>query len=299
MKAAVEAYVALRRVAGFALGNTEYLLRSFARFTHDRDEAHIRTASVVEWAGQAPSLAQRHRRYETVRLFAEYARLDEPRHDSPPPRYFAYRKTRRPPRLYTLAEIEQLVATALRLPPADSRRPQTYAALISLLAATGLRIAEALALTLADVTADSLLIRKSKGQKTRLVPLHPTAVAGVDAYLRRRRSCGGDRVFVSDRGRPLVYQTVHGVFRRLVRVTGLPAIGGRAPSLHGLRHTFAVRALVTSPTGRHEVGEAMRALATYLGHVSIVSTYWYLEATPELLTDVAVAIEGWVSGGQP
>ena len=73
MKAAVEAYVALRRVAGFALGNTEYLLRSFARFTHDRHEAHIRTASVVEWAGQAPSLAQRHRRYETVRLFAEYA----------------------------------------------------------------------------------------------------------------------------------------------------------------------------------------------------------------------------------
>ena len=95
MKAAVEVYVALRRVAGFALGNTEYLLRSFARFTHDRHEAHIRTASVVEWAGQAPSLAQRHRRYETVRLFAEYARLDEPRHDCPPPRYFAYRKTRR------------------------------------------------------------------------------------------------------------------------------------------------------------------------------------------------------------
>jgi len=84
-----------------------------------------------------------------------------------------------------------------------------------------------------------------------------------------------------------------------VRATRLPSIGGRAPSLHGLRHTFAVRALVTSPTGRQQVGQAMRALATYLGHVSIVSTYWYLEATPELLTDVAAASERWVGGGQP
>ena len=104
---------------------------------------------------------------------------------------------------------------------------------------------------------------------------------------------------MSDRRQPLPYQTVHGVFRALVRATRLPSIGGRAPSLHGLRHTFAVRALMTRPTGRQHVGQAMRALATYLGHVSIVSTYWYLEATPELLTDVAAASECWVGGGQP
>ena len=300
MTAAVDAYVALRRVAGFALSNTEYLLHSFARFAHDRHEAHIRTASVMAWASQGPSLAQRHRRYETVRQFAVYVQLDDPRHDTPPPGYFGYRKTRRPPRLYTPAEIDQLLAAAMCLPPRGALRPQTYATLISLLAATGLRIAEALALTLADLTPDGVLIRKTKFQKTRLVPLHDTAIAGLGEYLRhpRRRSVGGDRMFVSDRGRPLVYQTVHGVFRTLVRATRLPSIGGRAPTLHGLRHTFAVRALVTSPTGRQQVGQAMRALATYLGHVSIVSTYWYLEATPELLTDVAAASERWVSGGQ-
>lgn len=144
-----------------------------------------------------------------------------------------------------------------------------------------------------------MLIRKTKFQKTRLVPLHDTAIAGLGEYLRHRRSLGGDRIFVSDRGRPLAYQTVHGVFRTLVRATRLPSIGERAPSLHGLRHTFAVRALVRSPTGRQQVGQAMRALATYLGHVSIASTYWYLEATPELLTDVAAASERWVGGGQP
>ena len=89
---------------------------------------------------------------------------------------------------------------------------------------------------------------------------------------------------------------MHGVFRSLVRATRLPLIAGRAPTLHGLRHTFAVRALEATPTGRAQVGQAMRALATYLGHVSIESTYWYLEATPELLTDVALASERFVSG---
>ena len=196
MKAAVDAYVALRRVAGFALGNTAYLLQSFARFAHDHHEAHIRTASVITWASQGPSLAQRHRRYETVRRFAGYVQLDDPRHDTPPPRYFGYRKTRRPPRLYTPAEIEALVAAATRLPPSGALRPQTYAALIGLLAATGLRIAEALALTPDDLTPDGLLIRKAKCQKTRLVPLHDTAIAGMGEYLRHRhrRALGGDRI---------------------------------------------------------------------------------------------------------
>jgi integrase len=101
---------------------------------------------------------------------------------------------------------------------------------------------------------------------------------------------------------PLPQEVGDAVLRYQTSRSRMPAtdrvFGGRAPTLHGLRHTFAVRALVTSPTGRQQVGQAMRALATYLGHVSIVSTYWYLEATPELLTDVAAASERWVEGGQ-
>ena len=89
------------------------------------------------------------------------------------------------------------------------------------------------------------------------------------------------------------------MFRTLVAAAHLDAAGGRAPRLHGLRHTFAVRALEASPAGRQRIGQSMRALATYLGHVSIASTYWYLEATPELLTDVAAAGERFVDGGRP
>jgi integrase len=299
MIAAVETYLAVRRLGGFALSNNEYLLRSFAAYAGAHGEPVVRTATVITWASLGPSLAQRHRRYETVRQFAAQVHLDDPEHEVPPARYFGYRKTRRPPRLYTTTEIDQVLAAAAQLPPRDSLRPHTYVALISLLAATGLRISEALALQVADLSGDGLLIRKTKFQKTRLVPLHETAVGGLAQYLRHpaRPPSPLSWIFVSEWGHRLRYRDVHAVFRRLVGMAQLRTDGGRAPTLHGLRHTFAVRALKATPTGRSQVGQSMRALATYLGHVSIVSTYWYLEATPELLTDIASAAERFVSGG--
>ena len=297
MIAAVEAYLAVRHLAGFTLSNNECLLRSFAAWAGNRGESIVRTTTLLAWASQGPSLAQRHRRYETVRQFAAHAQLDDPRHETPPAHYFGYRRTRRPPRLYTSAEIDQLLVAAAQLPPRHALTPHTYVALISLLVATGLRISEALALQVADLSGDGLVIRKTKFQKTRLVPLHPTALAGLEQYLRQASRPPSLRswIFVSDWGYQLRYRDVRAVFRRLVARAQLRADGGRAPTLHGLRHTFAVRALKATPTGRAQIGQAMRALATYLGHVSIVSTYWYLEATPELLTDVATVSERLVT----
>lgn len=300
MIAGVDTYLAVRRLGGFALSNTEYLLRSFAAYAGARGEAVTRTATVITWASLGPSLAQRHRRYETVRQWAEQLHLDDPRHEVPPARYFGYRKTRRPPRLYTETDIDQLLSVAAQLPPRDRLTPHTYGALIRLLVATGLRISEALGLQTTDLTADGLVIRKTKFQKTRLVPLHETACRGLAQYLGHpaRPSSREPWVFVSDAGHPLRYRDVHAVFRRLVVDAGLPRTGGRAPTLHGFRHTFAVRALMTTPTDRAQVGQAMRALATYLGHVSIASTYWYLEATPDLLADIATLSEGLVTGAR-
>ena len=179
--------------------------------------------------------------------------------------------------------------------------PKTYAALISLLAATGLRISEALHLLVSDITPDGLLIRKTKFQKTRLVPLHDTAVVGIGQYLAHRQAArrGGDHIFVSDEGQPLVYWKVHSVFRTLLKSAGVHPAGGRWPRIHELRHTFAVRALEASPVGRRRIGQHMLALATYLGHVNIDATYWYLETTPELLRDIAVVAENFVQGGRP
>jgi integrase len=301
MIAAVESYLAIRRAAGFTLSGTEYLLRSFARFVIDQKQTYIRTSTAIEWASQVESVAQRHTRYQTVCRFAQYLRVEDSRHESLPANYFGYRKSRRVPHIYSREEIDSLVLAAMRLPSSDSLQPKTYAALISLLAATGLRISEALHLLVSDITPNGLLIRRTKFQKTRLVPLHDTAVAGLAHYLTQRQEMrrGGDHVFVSDKGLPLAYWKVHSVFRTLVESAGLKPSGGRLPRIHQLRHTFAVRALEASPTGRQRIGQHMMALATYLGHVNINATYWYLETTPELLRDIAVVAEDFVQEGQP
>ena len=231
MMTAVDSYLAVRRATGFTLSNTEYLLRSFAEFAADRRQTHIRTATAVEWAGKAASVAQRHTRYQTVCRFAQYLRVEDSQHQPPPANYFGYRKTRRVPHIYSRDEINGLIVAATRLPSSDSLLPKTYAALVSLLAATGLRISEALHLLVSDITPDGLLIRKTKFQKTRLVPLHDTAVAGIGQYLAHRQTArrGGDHIFVSDEGQPLVYWKVHSVFRTLLKsvVCTPPAADGR------------------------------------------------------------------------
>jgi integrase/recombinase XerD len=300
MMASVETYLAVRRAVGFTLSNTEYLLRSFVDFATNRKETHIRTATTIDWASQAKSVAQRHTRHQTICRFAQYLRVEDFRHELPPAKHFGYRKSRRVPHIYSRDEIVRLVLAATRLPSSDLLLPRTYAALISLLAATGLRISEALHLLVTDITPNGLLIRRTKFQKTRLVPLHATAVTGLAHYLihRQEARCGGDHVFVSDEGQPLVYWKVHSVFRTLLKSAGIKPSGGRWPRIHELRHTLAVRALESSPTGRQRIGQHMLALATYLGHVNINATYWYLETTPDLLLDIAVVAENFVQGGR-
>lgn len=299
MISAIEAYLAVRRATGFKLSNDEYLLRSFARFAATRGERYIRTTTAIEWAKQTSSVAQRDRRLKTVCQFARYLRLDDDQHELPPTDHFGYHKTRRTPFIYSSAQIERLIEAALQLGPPGALRPHTYATLIALLVTTGLRIAEALALCFTDITADGLLIHKTKFQKTRLVPLHDTAVAGLEHYLRRRRQVRSEdeHLFVDEAGRALPYWSVHRTFQRLLKMAGLgSAPGGHHPRLHDFRHVFAVRTLQAGPPDHTSISQQMVALATYMGHTNIYSTYWYLEATPELLRGIAAAGETFLTG---
>jgi len=300
MRNAVAAYLGLRRAAGFEMANAEYLLDSFARFAAERNETHVHTQTAIDWAVQGPSAAQRDERLRAICRFAHHVRVEDGRHELPPANYLGHRKTRRMPYIYSSNEIGHLLEAAGRLGPRGAMRAQTYATLIALLAATGLRVSEALGLRFADITDDGLLIRKTKFRKTRLVPLHDTAAAGLRQYLIRRRQLGAgdDHVFVGGHGRSLPYSAVHCTFKTLLKAAGLwPAAGHHRPRLHDLRHAFAVRALQTSPPGRPRTGQHMVALATYLGHVNIYATYWYLEATADLLSDIADAGETFMAGG--
>jgi integrase len=296
----IERYLAVRRATGFELMNTEYLLRSFARWAAQRGETHIRSESAVAWASQTASVAQRDARLKTICLFARYLRSEDPRHELPCANHFGYRKRRRVPHIYSAVEIGRLLNAASQLGPADSLQPHTYRMLIGLLAVTGLRISEALALRFSEVTPQGLLIHRTKFQKTRLVPLHETTAAALDRYLiRRRERGGGEQVFIAEDGRPLRYRDVYSTFQKVAKAAKVSGSHDHRPRWHELRHTFAVRALEASPKGRQQVGRHLLALATYMGHVNIDATYWYLEATPELLRDIARAAENFIRGGQP
>ncbi len=298
----IESYLALRRSVGFQLRVFEGLLLGFARFAAQLGEKHVVSRSAIKWAARGPTPHQRAKRLDVVRIFARHVRAEDPRHEIPPEGVFPRRRPPFLPIILTHNQLNRLLVAAARLPPVDSLRPWTYCTMFSLLAVTGLRISEALGLRLSDITHDGLMIRETKFRKNRLVPLHPSAVTGLEKYLRRRRRVAGgdDHVFVSLRGRALSYPTVNAVFLCLVRSLGLhPGPRLRGTRIHDLRHGFAVRALEKCGATRTRVDQHMLALSTYLGHAKLESTYWYLHATPVLLSAVADTAEAFAQGTAP
>lgn len=296
---AVESYLAVRRAAGFALRCQGSYLKSFAAFSRARKEQHVSTDVAIEWAGLAPSVPQRARRLGIVIRFARYLRSEDMRHEVPPPVFGRDRRPRPTPYILTDKQIQQVVIAASR----SRYRPcrPTYSTLFCLLSCTGLRVSEAIHLRLDDITPDGLLIRHTKFRKSRIVPLHETARTALEQYLQKRRSysCFDEHVFVSLRRRPLSVQVVDQVFRKIVKQIGLSPGHGRArPTPHSFRHTFAVRALETCPDGRDAITKHMLALSTYLGHSKVEHTYWYLEAVPELMRDIADRTEQFAMGGR-
>jgi integrase/recombinase XerD len=212
----IDDYLALRRAAGFQLRVQEVHLRNYARFAAERDETHVRTESAVRWAAQAPSPYQSGQRLSVIRTFARHVRVEDTRHGAPPTDVFATQRAPHLPFIFTADQVRQLLEHVAQLPPSGSLRPWTYCTLFSLLVVTGMRISEALALRFDDITPDGLLIRATKFQKSRLLPLHPTSQEGLERYLQRRRQFGGadDHVFISLRYRPLRYQTAVGDLSR-------------------------------------------------------------------------------------
>jgi len=294
---AVDSYLSLRHACGFDLKSQGYFLRSFAVFSEARGKRRVCSQTAIAWAGLARSVHQRARRLSHVIRFARYVRAEDPSHEVPPAVFGSEHYARSRPYIFSRLDIVRLLHAA-----AESGHPfrrQTYRTLFALLACTGLRVSEAIRLRLKDVTPDGMLIWNSKFRKSRLVPLHHTARAGLERYLEYRLPYApfDDHVFVSLRGKPLLIGDVEKVFRSAADRIGLPRKSHPTP--HSLRHTFAVRALEASPDGRDRIAEHMVALSTYLGHSSVSYTYWYLEATPELMGDIARRAESFMTGGHP
>jgi len=297
---ALARHVDLHCSLGFKFRSQRSLLGNFVAFAEPYGDTFVRLDRALDWAARAPSPPQRRNRLLTVRRFALAMHAEDPRHEVPPADALGRGRFERPiPHIYRVKEIVHLMRAAAQLGPAGSIRPLMYPTLFGLLAATGMRVSEALALRLADITVDGLMIRQTKFQKSRLLPVHDTTRQALDEYLALRVRLGtlDDALFVSDSGKAPAYSTVVAVFLRLARSIGLRgAPGQRGPRIHDLRHTFAVRSLESCGGDRNAVSRHLIALSTYLGHAHVTDTYWYLQATPIVTRQIAEAGEALYRG---
>lgn len=308
MQSAVQRYLDERRRLGFDLRIAGHQLMQFARYADARRHRGPLTLDLqLDWArehGQRNAPISCARRLEIVRPFATYYRQFKPQTAVPDTTTLGRGHRRLAPHIYTEGEIADLLAAAGPLAPSTG----LYRTLFGLIAATGLRVSEALQLRDVDVDLSSgvLTVRQTKFKKSRCLPLHPSTVAALREYRRRRENAVGrdpDRpFFVSPLGRALPPQTVHRVFAQLRTRLGWVARGGHPrPRIHDLRHTFAVRRVQLWHQHAQRgvtIDHGILWLATYLGHATISHTYWYLTGVPELLAIVGNTFECFAGGAE-
>ena len=296
----IEGYLAVRRAAGFKMECAEWNLRLYARFAEARGDTHVQSATVIDWAAAARSPHASVARVRDAFHLAVHLRAEDVRHEIPPRGVFAHGSQPRLPHIYTDDEVRR-VLDALGEPRLRSSHGPTYQALFALLAVTGMRVGEALRLSIRDVASDGITVRETKFRKSRFLPLHPSTHTALDAYSERwrRLATPDEPFFVSIHQTQMAYSTVNAVYLGVLRRLGLrePKTGTPGPRIHDLRHAFAVRCLETCPDGQKAINRHMLALTTYLGHANVAATSWYLHATPRLMTDIADACESRNDGG--
>jgi integrase len=304
----VQEYLEERRDLGFALTIPGSQLQAFARFADASGHRGPLTRQLItRWARDEAKRATPltwAKRIEAVRPFAKYRARVEPGTYVPDADTFGSSRRRLAPHLYTDQEIVDLLAAAGRLSPKGTLRPATYRTLLGLIAATGLRLSEALRLTCADVDLDAgmLTVRQTKFAKSRLVPLHPTTARALKQYLALRQrhvpALQNGAFLVSATGTAPHKRTVHWVFDRLRKQLGWTARGGHAtPRIHDLRHTFICRRVRLWHEHGTDIDNAMVALSTYVGHAKVSDTYWYLTAAPDLMSVAGRRFEQFVEVG--
>ena len=299
LRQALQDYLLVRRRLGFELKDDGLLLERFVCFLEQAGAVRITTELALVWArepvGAHPSRWRE--RLGTVRGFARYLATLDPESEVPSKDLLPAQRPRVTPYLYTPAEIAALMRAARALP--SPLRAATYETLIGLLACSGLRPGEALALDRRDVDLlieGTLHVRAGKQRKQREVPLHQSAVRALSEYGRLRDRYlpqpATPAFFVSTRGERLTRRWFNRTYRKLIEQAGLEGRGERCrPRAHDLRHSFAVRTLLNWYRSGEDVDRQLPLLSTYLGHAKPASTYWYLQAAPELFALVGQRLD--------
>jgi len=289
-------YLSIRHALGFNLRTPSRYLRSFVAFLDERGASHITTELALGWAKQpvCGDPAYWSCRLGVARGFAAWCSASDPRTEVPPVGLLPHRFRRKPPHIYTDDEIAELVRVALDLPSRAGLKGRTYSTVFGLLAVTGMRVGEVEALDRSDVDlkAGVLSIRRTKFGKSRMVPIHETTRRALMDYSVRRDELVPEPTtrafFVSECGSRIRDWSIRYNFAKISREIGLREATenhrhGHGPRLHDMRHRFAARTLIDWYRAGLDVEREIPKLATYLGHVHVNDTYWYIEAVPELL----------------
>jgi integrase/recombinase XerD len=288
-------YLGVRRALGYKLTEAGRALPRFVAHLEASGADTVTVAAALMWATETGGGGGVARRLQAIRGFASYLQAIDPAHEVPAAGLVPTRPKRLVPHLYSEADIVALMAAARRLDP--PLRAATTETVIGLLAVTGMRIGEVLALNTADVDWDTgvLTVWLAKFNKSRHVPLAPSATSALADYrhaCRRLAPTASTRaLFVTPRGRRLGYCGFRDVFARLLDTTGIASAASRRPRIHDFRHGFAVRTILGWYRDGADVHALLPRLSTYLGHVDPASTYWYLSAAPELMALVAERLE--------
>jgi integrase len=296
LRRALAAYLRTRRALGFKSKRDGELLPQFVAYLAERRASFVTTAAAIAWATQPRDAtpAWWTQRLVIVRGFAKYLQTIESRTEVPSLDHLPHHRARSAPYVYSTADVTALLSATdtLRSP----LKATTYKTLLGLIAVTGMRVGEAVALDERDVDRRRavLVIRKTKFGKSREVPLHASTVEALDRYRRDRDRLAPRRssasFFISTVAKRLIYNNVHETFLRLVYAAGLGKRSPR-PTIHDLRHTFAIQTVLGWHRDEVDVEARLPLLSTYLGHIGPSSTYWYLTAVPELLEAATIRLE--------
>lgn len=302
----LETYLMVRSALGYKDSALKLLLRDFVKYVIAlHDDGPIRAQVAVNWARTASAscgAAGQACRLSAARGFLAHLRASIPETEVPAKGLVASAR-RRLPYIFSQEQIVKLLYFASTIGPRGSLRPHTYETIIGLMASTGLRIGEAIRLKITDVELNvappRLQIWETKFRKSRTVPLHSTTAQQLDRYAKLRTEMGyaglSDAFFISEQGKHLDHSSLWSWFRRATQHLNIfPADQRRRPTLHCLRHSFAVQRLTEWCQQEASVQDLTPNLAVYLGHVRPQDSYWYLTATPALLLTAAESFQRYV-----
>jgi integrase/recombinase XerD len=289
----IKRYLQERRALGFKLDEPEHLLYQFDDYLEKLQATIITRKLAVKWACLSDKCKPSHwaKRLSVVRVFARYYSATNPRTEIPPQGLLPYKYQRAKPYIYTENQIIQLINAARKLNSKRGLRASTYATLFGLLAVTGMRISEIVTLDREDANLAEgiLIVRKAKLDRVRLIPIHASTVKALQDYIQCRDQVYSTpktkRFFVSEAGTILTPFAVRYIFNKLSCQIGLRCPSDRfGPRIHDFRHTVAVNMVRDWYKRGKNVEKLLPQLAMFLGHRHLNDTYWYMTATPELLT---------------